>query len=236
MNLVCNQNGNKAIVRTDVGELTVDNYSQLGEILKNENVQEQLRYYFERDSKRLEELEHRKLKLCRVSTGTLVSAISVSGILTAMRAYNAIDDEISRGIQMSVLAVGGAVTLINETVFSKRRELQGLRECINYEQEKIEDMETRLSVLINSSSIVEGNDSTLIDTRKELAQLDDVLNFIFYYASNKRKIQKMYENCEIISFLEKMGIKSFDTIAEIEDYLFREFNNNKIYEDVMIKK
>ena len=46
----------------------------------------------------------------------------------------------------------------------------------------------------------------------------------------------MYENGEIISFLEKIGIKSFDTIAEIEDYLFREVNNMKMYEEVMIKK
>lgn len=236
MNLVYNQNGNKAIIRTDDSDLVVDNYSQLEEILKVENVQEQLKTYYNIDKSRLKELEQRKLKLYTASAGAMVGAISVSGILTAMSAYNAIDDEFSRSIQMGALALGGAVTLINETVLSRRRELLGLRECINYEQEKIDELETKLSVLVNTSSIVEGNDSVLIDSRKELQQLDDVLNFIFYYGANKRKVQRMYENGEIISFLEKIGIKSFDTIAEIEDYLFREVNNMKMYEDVMVKK
>ena len=38
MNLVYNQNGNKAIIRTDDSDLVVDNYSQLEEILKVENL------------------------------------------------------------------------------------------------------------------------------------------------------------------------------------------------------
>ena len=236
MNLMYNQNGTKAIIRTDAADLTVDNYSQLKEILKVENVQEQLKYYYDRDNKRLKQLEQRKLKLSRISAGAMVGAISASGILTIMGAYNAIDDEISRSIQMGALAFGGAVTLINETVLSRRRELLGLRECVNYEQEKIEDIETKLAVLVNTSSVVDGNDIVFIDSKKELKQLNDVLNFIFYYGINKKKVQKIYDNGGIMQLLEKMGIKSFDTIAEIEDYLFRELNNTKMYEDVMIKK
>lgn len=236
MNLVYNQNGNKAFIKSDSGDLSVDNLSQLQDILKAENVQEQLQLYYDRDVKRLEELNARKLKINNATSGTLMGSISVAGILTVANSCNAVDSEFARSVQLAAAAVGGTVTLVNQTVLSKRREKLGLIECINYEKEKLEDLETKIGVLVESSTIVEGEGSTLVDSRKELRQLDDVLNFIFYYGANKKKVQKMYQKCELISFLEKQGVHSVSTIAEIEDYLFRELNDVKMYDEVMLKK
>lgn len=236
MNLVLNKNGREAVIRTDDGERFVPNITQLNEILKLENLKEQLEDYHVRDVKRLEELNSRKLKLNRATCGAMIGAISTSGILTIMAAQNAIDSDLARSVQMGAIGLGATITLMNETVLSRRRELLGLRECINYEANKIDDIVSRISGLTASSDVIDEQGSILIDTRKELCQLDDVLNFIFYYASNKKKVLRMYDNGGIITFLERCGINSFDTIVEIEDYLFREFNNNKMYDDVMIKK
>lgn len=236
MNLVLNKNGREAVIRTDDGERFVPNITQLNEILKLENLKEQLEDYHVRDVKRLEELNSRKLKLNRATCGVMIGAISTSGILTIMAAQNAIDSDLARSVQMGAIGLGATITLMNETVLSRRRELLGLRECIIYEANKIDDIVSRISGLTASSDVIDEQGSILIDTRKELCQLDDVLNFIFYYASNKKKVLRMYDNGGIITFLERCGINSFDTIVEIEDYLFREFNNNKMYDDVMIKK
>lgn len=236
MNLVFNQNGNKAFIKSDSGDLSVDNLSQLQEILKAENVQEQLQLYYDRDVKRLEELNARNFKINNATTGTLMGSIGIAGILTVANSCNVIDSDFARGIQLTAAAVGGTVTLVNQTVLSRRREKLGLIECINYEKEKLEDLETKIGILVESSTIVEGEGSTLVDSRKELCQLDDVLNFIFYYGANKKKVQKMYQRCELISFLEKQGVRSMSIIAEIEDYLFRELNNTKMCDEVMLKK
>ena len=49
MNLVLNKNGREAVIRTDDGERFVPNITQLNEILKLENLKEQLEDYHVRD-------------------------------------------------------------------------------------------------------------------------------------------------------------------------------------------
>lgn len=228
--------GSTAVVRTDDGEKMVRNNANLYEILVSENIKEQLQFYNKRDVSRLSFLERRKFKLNKANFGTAISTVAATGALTVLDGVNAIDTEFSRGLQVGAFVLGTSIIFINESVLTRRRELLGLRKCVKYELEKIAALENKIESLKYDSVDECGDEVIRVDSRLKIRQLNDVLNFIFYYASNKSKVKRIYEKHELYKLLREMNIISIESIAEIELYLYNEFENEKTYMDGIIKK
>lgn len=227
MNVQCVAHNNKVIVRADSGVRILTNYDNITDILKYENVLELLKFYYQRDSERYEELCDIKDSIDGVGTLFNVGCITTAGVSFVLGTTDVMPD--AYAITLGSCAVVAAATygVLGKFAGSRYHERMGLKECLNFQEEKIERLQSKISKAYNEGKVVETPETMFyIDDRAEKDRLNKVLNFIFYMGCHRNKVRNIVKKLQLHSFLnEKFNISDVDSLIEIENYVYREFSD-----------
>lgn len=227
MNVQCLTRNNKVIVRADGGARILPNYDNIADILKYENVLELLKFYYQRDSERYEALCDIKDSVDSVGTLFNVGCITAAGVSFVLGATDVMPDAYAITLGSGVVAAAATYGVLGKFVDSRYYERMGLMECLNFQEEKIERMESKIAKAYKKGKVVETPETMFyVDDRAEKARLNKMLNFIFYMGCYRNKVRNIVKKLQLHRFLnDKFNISDVDSLIEIENYVYREFSD-----------
>ena len=227
MNVTYKCNNGNAFISADGVNRMMASYEDLENLLICENLIEMLSYFYHRDKRELFYLDGKKHTLDKAAFAPGAYAVTSSIVVPLLSSCNVVSGEFAAGFSLGVLSTGAAVCVLNKYVLPHNKAREGLRECINYEEQKINELKGRISDIKNNSSVDKSTkEEVIIDDREEKKRIQDILAFIFYLGGNKDKVCKMYNDMTLQRYLkEKMKITDLKTICEIESYVFYTFED-----------
>lgn len=227
MNVQCVAHNNKVIVRADSGVRILPNYDNITDILKYENVLELLKFYYQRDSERYEELCDIKDSIDGVGTLFNVGCITAAGVSYVLGATDVMPEAYAITLGSGSVAAAAAYGVLGKFAGSRYHERMGLMECLNFQEEEIERMESKIAKAYKKGKVVETPETMFyVDDRAEKARLNKMLNFIFYMGCNRNKVRNIVKKLQLHSFLNyKFNISDVDSLIEIENYVYIEFSD-----------
>ena len=227
MNVQCKVHDKKIIVSSENSVRVLPNLDNILTILKDENVLELLKFYYDRDSERYKELIEEKGSSSRIGIATSVGCLSVAGVSYALGLADVIPDVCAITVGTGAIASTAAYSVLRKHVGTKNFERDGLSECLKYQEDKINRLIDKIAKSYKKGVTVDEPDkSFLVDDRLEKDRLNRVLNFIFYMGCHRNKVKKIVKNFKLRSFLnENFGINDIDSVVEIESYVYKEFSD-----------
>lgn len=238
MNVTYKCDKGNAFISADGVNRMMASYEDVEELLINENLIEMLKYFLHRDKRELFYLDGKKHTLDKASVATGAYAVTSSIVVPFLSSCDVLSSEFAAGFSIGVLSTGAAVCILNKYVLPHNKAREGLRECINYEEQKISELNGKIGEIKNNSPVIkETVEEQLIDDREAKKRVQDVLNFVFYLGGNRSKVFKMYQEMTLYRFLrEKMKITDLKTICEIESYVFYSFEDEMKKGNSYVKK
>ena len=117
--------------------------------------------------------------------------------------------------------------IVGKFVGSKHYERMGLMECLNFQEDKIRRLESKIAKCYKKGKVVETPETMFyVDDRVEKDRLYKVLYGIFYIGCHRTKVRNIVKKLQLHSFLsEKVNISDVDSLIEIENYVYREFSD-----------
>ena len=229
MNVTYKCSKGNAFICADGVSRMMASYKDVEELLICENLIELLSYYRSRDVKELNSLTSKKRSLDRSSLITGAYAVSASLVPPLLSVCNILSPELAGGLSVGVLSTGAVICTLNKHVLPHNNLRKGLSECVNYEEQKIDELKVKIEEIRKNSPVFkEEMSEQLVDDREAKKRLIDVLNFVFYMGINKDKVYSMFNDITLQKFLrEKMKITDIKTIIEIEKYVYYAINNKK---------
>ena len=226
MNVIYKCNNGNAFISADGVNRMMASYEDVEQLLIYENLIEMLDYFYHRDKRELFYLDGKKHTLDKAQVVTGATAVA-SSIVAPMLTSEIIGNEFAAGLSLGILSTGAVVCLLNEIVLPHNKAREGIRECINYEKQKIEELNCKIECIKKTSKVDKSiKEDTLIDDRDEKKRIQDVLNFIFYLGANKNKVYRMYRDMTLYRYLrEKLQITDLRTLSEIETYVYCTFED-----------
>lgn len=238
MNVTYKCNNGNAFISADGVNRMMASYEDVEELLINENLVEMLKYFHHRDKMELFYLDGKKHTLDKAAFATGAYAVTSSIVAPFLSSCDIVSNEFAAGFSIGVLSTGAAVCILNKYILPHNKAREGLRECIYYEEEKINELKARIEEIKSNSQVDKSTkEEVVIDDREAKKRVQDILNFIFYLGGNKDKVFKMYQEMTLHRFLrEKMKITDLKTICEIESYVFYTFEDEIKKGNTYVKK
>lgn len=226
MNVQCEYQGKETVVRTDEGYKTIPNYDNILEILVNENVLGLLKFYYERDSIRYKELRDKKDAMDDAGFKMGIGCLSVAGVSCLLGVTDVLPDAVAQTVSVGAVTTSATYEIVRRFVSLENKERLGLRECLKYQEDRIDRLETKITKSYAKGKVVEKIGFDDVDDKKGKNNLNSVLNFIFYMGCHREKIRRLVKKTRLHSFLrEEFGINDIDCIIEIENYVYKEFSS-----------
>lgn len=238
MNVTYKCNNGSAFISADGVNRMMASYEDVEELLINENLIEMLKYFHHRDKRELFYLDGKKHTLDKAAFATGAYAVTSSIVVPFLSSCDVVSNEFAAGFSIGVLSTGAAVCILNKYILPHNKAREGLRECINYEEQKIHELKGKIEDIKSNSQIDKSTrEEVVIDDREAKKRIQDILNFIFYLGGNRKKVLKMYQEMSLFKFLkEKMEITDLGAISEIESYVYYYFEEELEKGNSYVKK
>ena len=153
MNVTYKCNNGNAFISADGVNRMMASYEDVEELLINENLIEMLKYFLHRDKRELFYLDGKKHTLDKASFATGAYAVTSSIIAPFLSSCDVISNEFAAGFSIGVLSTGAAICILNEYVLPHNKAREGLRECINYEEQKIHELKGKIEEIKSNSFV-----------------------------------------------------------------------------------